>query len=538
MSTPVDQEILLTPSFGAGQTGGNHQIQIGTPSPGISPAEGIGSAVSLAQRTLEKLSGVNETLTAEAETQSSNPFARFWRFVTELFRGTPIENGVRKVLRDALGRCKQGETISQKQQIELLEAIAEVIIKDIGNSVKGGKVGDLDIKFLNIYAKELKILLKSFLPRGCSNIFVLRHGGPQRSIELLELIDFAHNLHEFKQIFPDINLTPTDVALIKARGGRALNLINRFRKKFPDLEITPADFTLFLQRPDLIEKIIKNGKISAEYNIHWQKTKSTRNTREGFTLNCQDSGFKYAELSAKVSSDLFSGDEGIKNEARNDLFAAVKQHGAMFYKDFILPRENLAVHLPNGVVIESSAKWRAENPKETSDEERYKDYLCYVLDKFHEAYGDEAPAAFLVFMQNLTGTGNLAGGLHSTYKRFERSWPNFLGNGPFFGDLLGQARHSLAITMDSKFNMTGNLVYNMPAKTLMISNSEVCETYSLELPKGYDPDGEDIVMAIGARFYVPARRKEGETDLGRRWEQPREDGVENQDTHICFIATW
>jgi hypothetical protein len=552
MNKPVDQdpEILLTPIPGADQGGGHPQIQVDqaeAPSPGIPPVERAGgpddTAVSLAKRTLEELSSVNETLTAEAETQSSNPFARFWRFVTELFRGTPIENGVRKVLRDALGECKQGETIDRERQLKLLEDMAEIITEDIGNIVDGAE--NLNLEILDIYAKELKVLLKSFLPRGCSNIFVLRHGGPQRpscikSIELLELIDLAHNMHELKRIFPDINFTPTDVALIKERGGRVLNLINEFRKKFPDLEMTPADFTLFLQRPDPIEKIIKNGKIGAEYYVHWQKTKSIRNAVEGFTLNCQDSGFKYTELSAKVNPDLFSEDESTRNEARNDLFAAVQQYGAIFCGDFIDRGRDLAVHLPKGIVIESSTKWLAMNPEKTM-----RDYLCYVLDKFHEAYGDEAPAAFLVFVQNFTGTENLLGGLPFTFQRFEHAWPGFLGNCAFFGALLLQAQRSLTITMDSKFNMTGDLFLNMPAKSSDPITTDgyahaigQASRYGVDLPKGYDPNGEDNVMAIGARFYVPARCKKGETDLGRRWEQPRKDGVENQDTHLRFFATW
>jgi hypothetical protein len=538
------------PSHPAGQTGGNPQIRAGVSLLDI-PAERAGEPgeTSLSRRTLEKLSEVNETL-AQSSQQNSGPFARFWRFITELFRGTPIENGVRKVLRDALGQCKQGKTISQRQQLELLEAMAEIFTEYTGKIVRDA--GNLDqeahamFKVLDAYGKELKILLKSFLPRGCSNIFVLRHGVLQRpscvkTFELLDLIDLAHDVHKFKQIFPGINLTPANVALIKARGGRVLNLINKFRQKFPDWEMTPADFALFLHRPDLVEKIIKNGKISAEYHARWQKL----DKGEGFLLSCQHSGFKYTELSAKVNPDLFSEDETTKINARKNLFAAVQQRGAIFYNDFICREQNLAVHLPNGVVIEGSVEWQAANPRETA-KEAHRDYLCYVLDKFHGAYGNEAPAAFLVFMQNLTGTGNSATGLPFTYRHFKRSWPNFLGNGSFFGNLLARAQRSLTITMDSKFNITGDLIYDMAARSNsnggavpddndIIDQASICGAL---LPEGYDPNGENNVMAIGERFYVPARCKESETDLGKRWEQSREDGIENQDTHLRFIASW
>jgi hypothetical protein len=491
---------------------------------------------------------VNERLIAEAGAQSSNPFVRFWRFITELFRGTPIENGVRKVLRDALGQCKQGETISQGQQLELLEAMAEIIteytgeiVRDAGNLTPGTQKA---FEILDVYSKELKTFLKSFLPKGCSNISVLKDDSRcTKTFELLDLIDLTHDVRKFKQIFPNISLTSADVALIKARGGRVSNLINKFGQKFPDWTMTSADFALFLHRPDLVEKIIKNGKISAEYHIHWQKSENARGAEEGFLLSCQDSGFKYAELSAKVNSDLFSEDETAKINARENLFTAVQQHSAIFRGDFIQRGQNLAVHLPNGVVVESSVEWRAANPREPA-EEVHRDYLCYVLDKFHGAYGDEAPAAFLVFMQNLTGTENLATGLPFTFRRFERSWPSFLGNGTFFGALLCKARRSLMITMDNEFNMTGDLIYDMPARSngsaVPDDNDIIAQAsiYGAGLPEGYDPNGESNVIAIGARFCVPARCHESETDLAKRWEQPREDGAENQDTYLRFIASW
>ncbi|MDR1255311.1 MAG: hypothetical protein LBJ94_00045 [Puniceicoccales bacterium] len=304
---------------------------------------------------------------------------------------------------------------------------------------------------------------------------------------------------------------------------RTLRTLSKFAQKFPQRAITPADITLATRRPDLTERFISSGKIDLFHASFSEKA-----DHQGLALECSQSSYNHGMLCSLVNEELFSDINDVAMGAIEKLQG--EYNGHYFIKDGIGRCSIPNMHLPNGVEVIGNGDGGDRYCQETgAGEYDGANYTRYLLGKFKEAYGEKALAAFYVYLQNFTGSGNLVSCIALAPLRFGRD--NLV---PFFGNLMNQAARSVTMRMDENFNATYDIVYDMSTSECSdyinshaagfemppeySKNSTIVAVASSTIPAAYDPNGANV--------YEQHKQYKQHEDNGR------------QETYLSFIASF
>ncbi|MDR3274267.1 MAG: hypothetical protein LBS87_02985 [Puniceicoccales bacterium] len=289
----------------------------------------------------------------------------------------------------------------------------------------------------------------------------------------------------------------------------------------PDGQKAPADAVLSKRRPDMADKIKRNGKIDLS------QRKSFENA-DGLPPAYLDSGYDHDKLCEVVTEALFSDNQTEQDEAVDKLLNNLPAH--CFVKDGIGRCEVPDMQLPNGIQVISNRGGGKRFREETGgNEKKYdgKEYTKYILNQFREAYGDKALPAFLVYMQNFTGSGNSLTCFGLIPRSYMADDPNLC---TFVINLVSAAGRDVKMEMDGNFNATYEMVFDMTTESC---REAVAELVSTSVPPGYD-ENSSIVAAV--KSSIPAAHNPDGKSVYEKYDQRGQRG--KQKTHMTFLASF
>jgi hypothetical protein len=288
----------------------------------------------------------------------------------------------------------------------------------------------------------------------------------------------------------------------------------------PDRRKAPADVVLSKRRPDMADKIKRNGKIDRSQRKLFEND-------DGLTPAYLIGRYNHNKLCEAVTEDLFSTDQERQDGAVDKLLNDLPAH--CFVNDGIDRCAVPDMQLPNNVqVISNKDEGRGYCEATGGGEKKYdrKEYTKYILNQFREAYGESALPAFLVYMQNFTGTGNSV----TCFGLLQTSFID-CGLNQFIGQLTYGAGRDVKVKMDENFNATYEMVFDMTTESC---REAVAELVSTSVPPGYNKNSSIVVAVI--KSYIPAAHNPNGGDVYERYDQRRQNG--RQETHMTFLASF
>jgi hypothetical protein len=292
----------------------------------------------------------------------------------------------------------------------------------------------------------------------------------------------------------------------------------RFIHGTSDRQETPADAFLCERRPGMAVKIKQNGKIDLSQRKSFEGN-------DGLPLAYSYSGYKHDKLCEAVTEDLFSTDSERQDGAVDKLLNNLSDR--CFVQDGINRIDFPDMQLPNNVKVVSNRDG-GKRFREAGKEYDRKEYTKYILNQFKAAYGESALPAFLVYMQNFTGTANSLTCYGSLLKPYMADDPDLAS---LVGNLVGGAERDVKVVMDEYFNATYEVVCDMATEKC---REKVAESVRARAMPGYDENSYIAVTAITS--YIPAAHNPDGGSVYEKYDQRGQRG--RQKTHMTFLASF
>jgi hypothetical protein len=407
-------------------------------------------------------------------------------------------------------------------------------------------------------------------------VFAVDHPGRvQITPELIELRskdpDAFNRLKQLAQIRPGIEITPQLINLciateqgilsevvvfavdhpgrvpiipelieLRSKDPDAFNRLKQLAQIHPGIEITPAIVTLIKTKPELVDKIIKNGTIDFTWQSFTDKGYCSGENCRGLLLEYECANSLDNGLIRSVVNELFSKDNTKVNAAVNcllDQAGPLKQH--YFVLDGIYRSSIPDIHLPKGVHVISNrnggeeylAATKAQAKEAQAGEYDRTEYLKYLVGQFEQAYGDKAADAFYVYLQNFTGAPNLTTIESYSVPDIEGANRNLFGESGTLNNVMGCGSRRVTMTMDESFNATYDITRDA-SYDVVHSHGKIRNDPGALALKAIPSYNENTVMVMAVRSFIPAAHNPAATDP---WDQRGQNG--KQETHCSFIVS-